>query len=458
MLVRYEWETLSDCKVEKTIDSVVSSGLCTRCGACAGICPKGAVRLVAEENYFPRISSDCTFCGLCLKACGGWEVNSSALGERLYGRCLTFREDAIGPIKYSEAGFSQDDQVRKNGSSGGLVSQILLDLLAVGSIDGAVVVGFTDEMPPRPLAMVARSREEILGASQSKYCLFPVAHVYREIVDTPGRYAVVGLPCQIHSLRKWQEVNVNLRNRVVLVIGLFCHLNLEPSVVGDLLKIKRIDPLRVRKLEFRGGEWPGGIRATLENDQIIPLHPGDIKDGAFNYLKFLYGASRCRLCTDFSAELADIAISDPWLRNHRGEFMFQGGWSVSHVRTPVGEIFWDQVKARGHVKTVPVDRAVVLAGNRSLTRFKKQTVVVRLALRRKQNLPTPEYYWGPDVVRKRALAWERVLAQLLAVLQLQFVRLALLKVLFSRGGIILIKVKSYLKKKIYWLGAEQNNR
>ncbi|MDA8164474.1 MAG: Coenzyme F420 hydrogenase/dehydrogenase, beta subunit C-terminal domain [Desulfobacteraceae bacterium] len=431
---------------------MVAAGLCTRCGACAGVCPAGAVRLEAENGYFPRLTAGCTQCGRCLQVCGGREVDFPALAERHYGRRESFRENAIGPLRFSEAAFSRDERVRKNGSSGGLASQILIDLLAAGTIDGAVVVDFTEDTPPRPVPRVARSRQEIVRASQSKYCLFPVAHVYRELIDTPGRYAVVGLPCQLHSLRKWQEASGKLRERVVLAIGLFCHTNLEPGVIGDLLASKGIAPSRVRRLEFRGGAWPGGMRVTLEDGRIVPLHPGDIKDGAFNYLKYLYGAARCRLCPDFSAELADIAISDPWVRGPRGEYLFQGGWSVAHVRTPVGEKFWEEVKKRGQVTTAPVVREAILAGNRSLTRYKKKNLPARLAWRQSRNRPVPEYHLGPLTVGRRALAREQVAALLLRVLHSGPVRRLLLLVLFSRSGIVLIRARAASKKVMFCWG------
>ena len=377
------------------------------------------------------------------------EVDFPRYAERQYGAPQTLTEDAIGPLLYSAAAYSTDPKVRAAGSSGGLAGQIVISLLDRGEIDGAVLVGYSQEDPLQPLARIARRRSEVLGCSQSKYSLFPVAHVYAEMIRTPGRYAVVGLPCQIHSLYRWQDIERRLLDRVVLIIGLFCHANLDPEVIPDLLLLKGLRKDDVARLEFRGGRWPGGIRAVLKDGSVIPLHQGDIKDGAFNYLNRLYIAKRCLLCIDFSAELSDIAISDPWLRDERGEYMFRDGWSLAHVRTMRGDRILRAMLERKEIVTQQVERSLVVKNNRAITQHKKRGAFIRILRRRKRGRPIPEYRINPPNLSAGDYAHEWAYQVSLFGRYMGWPRPVLLRLAFSSIGRQFSRLKAAIKQWKY---------
>ena len=45
---------------------IVNRNKCGYCGACVGVCPKGALEL---EETIIRIDNTCTGCGVCAKIC-----------------------------------------------------------------------------------------------------------------------------------------------------------------------------------------------------------------------------------------------------------------------------------------------------------------------------------------------------------------------------------------------------
>ena len=61
-----------------TIRDIVKKELCTICGTCIAICPKGAIKLTIDEkigNYIPKIKDEkCDNCGICLKVCPGVDL------------------------------------------------------------------------------------------------------------------------------------------------------------------------------------------------------------------------------------------------------------------------------------------------------------------------------------------------------------------------------------------------
>lgn len=441
----------------KNIDYVVESGLCTRCGACRGVCPQEAVQF--KKDAFPITASDCNDCMMCLQVCGGHEVNYPKFSQKIYGKNYDFIDNAIDPILYSKVAFSTDDEVRKQGSSGGLVSQILISLLKKKEIDGAVVTVFSKNNALRPEAVIARNREQVLQGAQSKYVLFPVSHIYKEIIETPGKYAIVGLPCQLHSLLKWQRISKKLRERIVLTVGLCCHANLENRAIHDLLSVKGFNSHDVKHLEFRGGSWPGGIRVTLKNGEVMPLHSGDIKDGAFNYLKCLYMAPRCLTCTDYSAEFSDIAVADPWIRNKNGDYLFQGGWSIAHVRTQRGSDVLAKMEADGDLVVEDVSHNVVIDHVKALTQHKKRGAFIRIAQLRKKGKPYPEYYLVPPKIRLTDYYKEFMFQLSLTGWYIKPARRLLLKLAFSGFGERIKRLRAVVKKTKYRLFSNAfNNR
>jgi coenzyme F420 hydrogenase subunit beta len=284
---------------------------------------------------------------------------------------------------------------------------------------------------------------------KAEYVLFPVAHVYDEIIKNQGNYAVVGLPCQLHSLIKWQNINSKLKERIKLTIGLCCHTNLEPRVLKDLLLIKGIEANDVQKFEFRGGEWPGGIRVTLQDGTIRPLHGGDIKDGAFNYLKNLYMAKRCLVCTDYSAEFADISISDPWIRGTDGNYAFKGGWSIAHVRTSKGDRVISEMKASKDLVAVPVDHLLIARNIKSMTAHKKRGAFIRLKRMQKRRVPYPEYHLEMPTLGFKDYLRELKFQIILIGWHFTWLRPVILRFVFSSFGEKAKQFRAFTKKVKY---------
>ena len=76
--------------------------------------------------------------------------------------------------------------------------------------------------------MICRSPAEVAGCRGSKYDVVAVNTLLRTVLDEPGRYVLVGLPCHIQGLRLAQRRSRRLRERVVLALGIFCGLTGEP--------------------------------------------------------------------------------------------------------------------------------------------------------------------------------------------------------------------------------------
>ena len=337
----------------KTIASIVEKGLCTGCGTCAGICPAGALNMVIDKSkgiYLPRLDEDrCDKCGLCLKVCPGEIVEFPTLNRIFFGKDQGDR--LLGHVMRSYTGYASDIDVRHHCSSGGMVSALLIYLLEAGRIDGVLVTRMNKDRPLEPEPFIARTVEEILSAAKSKYCPVPANLALREIVDKEGKYAVVGLPCHIHGIRKSQLMLPKLNERIVYVFGLYCVSNRSFFATENILNKYGINKANIKRLDYRGSDeadaWePKIVVQFADRDPIV------ISDYQKMLEFFSQTPYRCRLCGDHTGELADISFGDAWMSQFEGDPL---GVSKIHVRSLAGEAVLQQALKDGIISLHPVD-------------------------------------------------------------------------------------------------------
>lgn len=297
--------------METTIETVVNSGLCCGCGTCAGICPKGAIEMKIDARkgiYLPYLHHHkCNKCFLCYRACPGLGINLPYFRKYLFPKISN--DPLSGSYHQCYLGYADKHELRYNCSSGGLVTAFLLFALAEGLIDGALVTRMDEENPLKPEPFIARTNDEIISATCSKYCPVPANIALKEILKTEGRFAVVGLPCHLHGLRKAEVLFPKLKERIIFRLGIFCAKNM--SFQGTLFHLKRmgIEKNVVEKISYRGDGWPGNMIIQLNDGSIVKKFYPRYYDSRFGS----FVIPRCTLCVDGAAELADVSFGDAWL-------------------------------------------------------------------------------------------------------------------------------------------------
>jgi len=308
--------------------------LCNFCGTCIGICPTGAITPDYEKGKPVFDESKCIRCGLCYEHCQGIGVDFGALNESF--KAGKNKDKYLGSYNKCFLGHSTNDSVRKNGSSGGSVTRLLVYMLEKGMVDGVIV--------PRPKPdqqwlfrpEIVTDVKKVKSSYQSKYCLIPTNEILNALKDKKGKYAIVALPCQIHSLRKLQNEGNKNAKKLEYILALICGHNMEynATVFGmKKLGVKREDVVDVKYREH--GDWPGGLSFHLKS--------GDRKGFNFfnyHYLNAVYLPNRCRLCPDYYGNYSDISFGDSWLLRLLGRGMDKNGipkgWSGIIARTSRG--------------------------------------------------------------------------------------------------------------------------
>jgi coenzyme F420 hydrogenase subunit beta len=391
-------------KQVRTIKPVVKSGLCTGCGTCVGICPQNAMEMIIDQDkgvYIPLVNEErCNDCGLCFRICPGHMVNFKHLSREFLGQDLL--DNPLGNHLNCYSGYAADQEIRYNAASGGVVTALLISALEDGLIDGALVTKMKEDSPLEPQPFIARSKEDIISASKSKYCPVPANVALREIMEKEGRYAVVGLPCHIQGVRKASMVLGELRKRVVLCLSLLCgYCDTFQFTEFLLRKYCRGKGIKdVAYLGYRGPGWPGFLTVRFKDESEISV-PFD-EYIANHAIFFLH--QRCLLCCDAVSRLSDITVMDAWLP----EIMSKDtvGTSLLIARTRTGEELCDHTRTRRAIelKTVP-DMDVIRSQGKE--RLLNRDLPVFLFLRKICGRSIPDY--DLKLPRPGLLNWVRTL-------------------------------------------------
>jgi coenzyme F420 hydrogenase subunit beta len=362
---------------------VIDAGLCTRCGSCVGVCPQEAIEFCDPlGEALPVLTGDCCSSGLCYEACSGKEVNWPGLNNQVFG--AQPESLLLGNYRDIFTGFATDLSVRMNAASGGIASAISIYLLEHKLVDGVVTLIDDPQQPYRAFPKIATCREEVLQAAQSRYSISPVNTVFRQLEGHPGVYAYVGLPCQVHSLRKLQAAGHAPALNIKYVTGTYCGNILHFDSVRSFLKRHGVTDLsKVASLKYRAGEWPGRMEVRLTDGTVFGL-----EKFYANYLIPFYIMKRCLLCTDLTNEFSDISCGDGWspVYEERGK-----GWSIVLGRTQAGIELLQAMCNDGYVELHPIDAPAAVNMHSHGLDLKKRGSFLRIRSLARLGKPVPEY-------------------------------------------------------------------
>ncbi|MEM3506396.1 MAG: Coenzyme F420 hydrogenase/dehydrogenase, beta subunit C-terminal domain [Candidatus Bathyarchaeia archaeon] len=320
------------------ISEVIRKGLCTYCGTCMASCPVNI--LVPTEEEKPTMKGVCNLCELCYYGCPRVELPLYEIEKKIFGKVRTINEDLIGVTKGIYKAKSTDEEILNACQDGGVATSLLLYAIEKGFVDFAVVTKGGSKNLWKPEPFLAFKKAELLEASKSKYS--PSASVSM-IADAALGYpnskiAFIGLPCQIHGIRRLQtsfKGNKKIGDHVAITLGIFCEgsfhykkLFIETLQANYNLDLKSIDKFEIAKNNFK---------AYKRNETILELPLSDI-------LQFLIEG--CKKCQDFTAELADISI---------GNAGSPKGWCTVLTRSEAGEKLFKEACDHGLLEYEPLE-------------------------------------------------------------------------------------------------------
>jgi len=312
------------------LTKVVLAEKCAACAACVSFCPVSCLEYVEGK---PKLVKKCANCGICVNVCPQYEYTQPSLEESFFGRQRK-PEEEFGIYRRIVIAQASDEKVLQASQDGGVVTSLLTYALEKEIIDGAAVSGLSQDKPFYPVPRLVTTTEEALECAGTRYTYSPNLLALQEgINQNKKRLAFVGTPCQIHALRKIEDLLLEYFNPVKLAIGLLCTESftyeglMEKHIQGELgVNLSDVEKINIK----------AKILVTTKSGELKVIPLKDAKQ---------YTRKSCTICTDFSAELADISVGGLGL----------SGWTFTILRTKKGEELIDNAVRKGFLRTRSVE-------------------------------------------------------------------------------------------------------
>jgi coenzyme F420 hydrogenase subunit beta len=321
------------------ITEVQRAGFCGRCGGCLSFCSADNLgALTVDQDGMPCFADEekCLRCGICYMIC----PNTRDLDEELKKR--TKWEAPIGSVIDLASAQTTNPMVGERCTDGGVVTSLLLYLLDNHMIDAALVSRSDGPFHRAPL--LATTGEEIISAAGSHYdesfhigklgsyysTYSPAMYELKRLREGfMNRVAMVGTPCQIHTVRKMQVLKIIPSDVIKYYFGLFCmeNFSFNDLQMGPLSKKYGFDLTQVVKVNVKEDFF-----VYLEDGRVIHIPFEDIDSIA---------RPACLVCPDFSAEYSDISfggLGSPegyttvLIRSEKGKWVYREALSAGYIK------------------------------------------------------------------------------------------------------------------------------
>lgn len=332
--------------IPKSFDDLIvevhEKGICGECGGCVSFCSADEIKAIGMKDSGPPeyINEDnCLHCGICYLICPQTHILDKELNKKYNYKT------SIGNWEKICSSQATSDEILNNATDGGVVTALLTYLLNNNLIEGAIVSKEKTIFNRSPF--FARSREELIEAAGSHYDLshgvvelenydsfVPTITELKHLVDSRLMdIAIVGTPCQIHSIRKMQELSILPAHVIKYTFGLFCNFNFSFNIEGR----KQLE----EKFNFA---FDNVETMNIKEKLILHLTNQEKIYIPFEHLNNII-RSACYACKDFSNIYSDISF---------GGLGSQNQFTTTLIRTPVGKKVYDGALREGYIKE-PLD-------------------------------------------------------------------------------------------------------
>jgi len=360
---------------------VVAAGLCIGCGGCAAgrdaLAWDRAGQLKPVGDWTRERSA--SFALTCPFSPGARDEDAIA-AERF--PTAPHRDVSIGSFEAAYVGHAAESPFRAGGSSGGMVSWVAAELLRRGLIDGVAHVATMDpDASGRFFGYrMSRSVDDVHRGARSRYYPVEMSAMLDEIRRTPGRYAIVGLPCFIKAVHLQRGQDPVLAERITHTLGLFCGHMKSARLVESFAWQLNAPFEQVRAVEYRrkDPDRPANwytAHLTLADGTARWQDWWHLVDGDWGAGFFQNPA--CNYCDDVMAETADVAFGDAWVEPYSSDGR---GTNVVIVRSAEIAGYVREAVADGRLALEQVDAAFIANTQAAGLRQRREGLSYRLRI------------------------------------------------------------------------------
>lgn len=368
------------------IKTTIRSGLCISCGACVFLdTSRKSFMMHSPEGAVPYISSSAQFDLNPMKYCPGRGIDYAGLYDAYMGGLP--QNHLMGDYKSLYTGYSLDPAIRKNSSSGGIISHVLRYLLEESLVDAVLCAKQGVKAPHLSAGVVIKNPDDLASCAQSIYQPTAMLNMLSEL-DAKKRYAITLIPEQCAILRQMQIDGIPQAQAIKYVIGPYTGTQLQPQALSYFYhKLKISDSQALEYIKWRAGDWPGYLEMKSKAKVVVR----SLKI-YYNFLIPFYIARSSLTGIDFANEFTDLSVGDAW------HPMFEakgGGHSVVCVRSDKMAQIIDRMRELGkiHLEEIAWEEAGKMHGH--MLDFKKRGAFIRIKYMKLFGKAVPKYTVKP---------------------------------------------------------------
>jgi len=320
------------------IQPVLNSGICVGCGICAVLAPEAIQMLrdndgVMTAKIKDALAAEKITAGIC--PFNSASANEDAHAARIWPELPI--DEAFGRFRSLWAGHVSEGEYRIAGSSGGITTWLLAEVLSSGLVDAVIHVH--PEMGEEKTSLfsysVSRNISEVQAGSKTRYYSVSMEKALVEVLRTGERIALVGVPCFIKAARNLAVRIPNFSEQLVMTLSLVCGHMKSAGFVESLAWQAGVKPHELVSADFRVkvagfsannygfAAWRNGARPII---RPMAKMAGRRWDGGYHRLK------ACDYCDDVFGETADVSLGDAWLPEYVNDYK---GTNILVVRSSV---------------------------------------------------------------------------------------------------------------------------
>ena len=295
------------------LQGVLDGDLCIACGVCVFADESLTLELDPVKQIFEPSHAGNT---AAADVCPAVEVDFARLQDLLFpGK----EQGTYGVVESVMLAQSNDRNRNLKASSGGMIKELLIQLLSQDDVDGAIVLQHVEGLHFEP--GIIRSVEEVDGLPGSIYHNLPKHRALELLRENDGRFVLVAIPCELEGIYNFVfKREPHLLERIHTTIGLLCGWQYNWHSIRAICEFKGIDPDQIVDVAYRGDGPVGKLKIWTSDDaeHTVNRRVGFGYQVAFDRT---FNTPRCHLCINHSNFLADVVVGDAWLSSTLGTKM-----------------------------------------------------------------------------------------------------------------------------------------
>lgn len=342
--------------LRRFLTRVVEPDLNVNSGVYAAIDPGLRMRMNTRGEY--------EYIGLCdsarkhardfllVSAFGGASETEDKIAERRFGASDVSNDPIVGVYRGLYAGHVLEGDFRTNGSSGGMASWVLSELIRTRRVDGVIHIVRSRASDRLFEYRISHSVEEVEAGAKSRYYPGQLADVLRAVYESGGRYALTAIPSFAYEVRLLQQAVPEFDTCIPYVIGLVCGHQKTANYAAQLAWRVGIEPGNLEDIDFRSKDASASatkylmeMRGTVDNDCVTRhARQGEILGSDWGH--GLFKSNFSDFTEDAFNETADIVLGDAWLPRYVND---SAGTNIVIVRNAELDILIREAREQGRL-------------------------------------------------------------------------------------------------------------